>query len=77
MKSKTCWYVYLALLLLIFLVVLFPYKEGFDYNPFKSTDVSGAGVQTTDKTTSKTTDVSGATVTLGDSNEPQPYSFTL
>ena len=77
MKSKTCWYVYLALLLLIFLVVLFPYKEGFDYNPFKSTDASGAGVTT--KKTGKTTDVSGATVTLGDlnSNEPQSYSFTL
>jgi hypothetical protein len=77
MKSNTCWYVYVALLLLIFLVVLFPYKEGFDYNPFKTTDVSGASVQSIGKTTGKTTDVSGATVTLGDSNEPQPYSFTL
>ena len=77
MKSKTCWYVYLALLLLIFLVVLFPYKEGFDYNPFKTTDVSDASVTT--KKTGKTTDVSGATVNLdvSNSNEPQPYSFTL
>jgi hypothetical protein len=30
MKKKTCLSVYLALFLLIFLVVVFPYKEGFD-----------------------------------------------
>jgi hypothetical protein len=32
MKKKPCLSVYVALLFLIFLVVVFPYKEGFDTN---------------------------------------------
>ena len=30
MKKKTCWQVYIALLLLIFLVVIVPHKEGLE-----------------------------------------------
>ena len=30
MKKQSCWSVYIALLFLIFLVVVFPYKEGFE-----------------------------------------------
>uniref|UniRef100_A0A6C0JM22 Uncharacterized protein n=1 Tax=viral metagenome TaxID=1070528 RepID=A0A6C0JM22_9ZZZZ len=44
MKKKTCLSVYIALLFLIFLVVLFPYKEGFEFKKFsnKNSDISGS-----------------------------------
>ena len=80
MKKKTCWSVYLALLFLIFLVVLFPYKESFDYNkinPLKNNDVSDSVVSGSVVSGS---DVSGSDVSgllMSDSNvgEPQSYSF--
>ena len=42
MKKKTCLSVYIALLFLIFLVVLFPYKEGFEFKTIFDRDVSGS-----------------------------------
>jgi hypothetical protein len=39
MKKKTCLSVYIALLFLIFLVVLFPYKEGFAFKTIFDKDV--------------------------------------
>ncbi len=41
MKKKTCLSVYIALLFLIFLVVLFPYKEGFEFKTIFDQDLSG------------------------------------
>ena len=42
MKKKTCLSVYIALLFLICLVVLFPYKEGFEFKTIFDRDVSGS-----------------------------------
>ena len=45
MKKKTCLSVYIALLFLIFLVVLFPYKEGFEFKTYTNMfnkDISGS-----------------------------------
>ena len=42
MKKKTCLSVYISLLFLIFLVVLFPYKEGFEFKTIFDRDVSGS-----------------------------------
>jgi hypothetical protein len=39
MKKKTCLPVYIALLFLIFLVVLFPYKEDFTFKTIYDYDI--------------------------------------
>jgi hypothetical protein len=47
MKKKTCLSVYIALLFLIFLVVLFPYKEGFEFKTYANMfnkDISGSDI---------------------------------
>jgi len=51
MKKKTCLSVYLALLFLIFLVVLFPYKEGFEFKTYTNMfnkDISGSDISGSD-----------------------------
>ena len=45
MKKKPCHSVYIALLFLIFLVVVFPYKEGFD-NTVTSSTTNGNTITT-------------------------------
>jgi|688.fasta_scaffold1085363_2 hypothetical protein len=42
MKKKVCISSFIALLLLIFLVVLFPYKEGFEFKTIFNRDISGS-----------------------------------
>ena len=42
MKKNRCLSVYIALLFLIFLVVLFPYKEGFTFKTIFDYDLSGS-----------------------------------
>jgi hypothetical protein len=52
MKKKSCLSVYIALLFLIFLVVLFPYKEGFE-STVTTTTTTGNTTTTTGNTTTK------------------------
>ena len=75
MKKKTSAYVYIALLFLIFLVAVFPYKEGFDFNTMFDKDMLDLNKPTSNKDISGSdtnyfnTDISG-------SNIPYlPYSF--
>ncbi len=75
MKQKTSAYVYIALLFLIFLVAVFPYKEGFEFSSMFNKDMLGLNKPTSNKdvivseTPLFNTDISG-------SNIPYlPYSF--
>ena len=42
MKKKNCLSSYIALIFLIFLVLVFPYKEGFEFKTIFDRDISGS-----------------------------------
>ena len=69
MKKKINLSVYIALLFLIFLVVLFPYKEGFQFYTMDENDISGSFYD----------DISGGSIDyidISNSYIPQyPYTF--
>lgn len=69
MKKKTSLFVYIALLFLIFLVVLFPYKEGFTFDDIINSSYDISGSSYSDSSGSQYNDISNG-------NVPQyPYTF--